>query len=267
MRTIRMLQWIALAAIFAAIVPAPASAQLGGFIKKKIKQQIIQQVMPASDTTPAAAAPASGGAAPAGGRAGRAVKSAPSAAPSGPVFTDYMLEMTSAVLDQLEKGLAAQAAEQKAVDRELANIKSKPAYAQCIQAMIASPEGQKAYQAYADAAQAAGNDMQKYQKAAEGVSKLMEAKCGPAPETRETLKTKLSNRPREAALAASGLTEGQFAVIKERVLPFCEATATGAAGARIAAGSSGMYLVYSPTEIQALTARCARLAPALKAAG
>ncbi len=241
MRTSTMLRWGALAALLAALAPAPASAQLGGFLKKKLKQTIRQTL--AADTTagtPSAAAP--------GG--------SPGAPASGPAFNAYVLEMTPAVLDQLARGLAAEAAEQKAVANQLASILSKPAHEQCIQKLLATPEGQKAYDAMTNGQSQQGSaDMQK----------LMEARCGPDPNTRETIRLKLANRPAQAGEAASGFKSRQYEILKERVAPFCALTAPAAGPVRIPAGSSGLFLVYSPAEVQALSARCASLLPALKA--
>ena len=262
MRTGRMLRWTVLVAILAALAPAPASAQIGRLIKKRLKEKIAQTVIEnvVPSDTPVATAP--GGAQPTvpdGAKKaapGRAVKSAPDAA-SGPQFNDYVLEMTPAVLERLEKGLVAEAAERKAAQRILARMRDKPAYDRCMQELVASPEGKKAY----DAMFPPGGQVN--QQAAADMQKLQNAKCGPDPNTYGTVENELRNKPSKAGEAASGFQYRQYAILKERVVPFCS-LGPSADGGVFQIKQGGGFLVYSTQEVMALGPRCAKLKFALQ---
>lgn len=210
MRIDRMLRWATLVAILAALAPAPAEAQLGRFIKNKLKEKIakaaVEAVVPAD--TPVTGAPAAGqGAAPGTAKKaapGRAVKGGEAPAPaSGLTFSEYLPEMTPEVLDRLEKGLAAESAERQAVAKQLARVLSKDAYSDCMQKYVMSPEGQRVHKAIFPE----GGGMNK--AAMEENVRLIEKKCGPDPSTLGTLKNQLAGKPGEAGLAASGFNYNQ----------------------------------------------------------
>lgn len=270
MRTGRMLRWTVLVAILAALAPAPASAQIGRFIKKRLKEKIAQTVIEAvvpGDTAAAAAgnpqAPAPG-AEPAarGSKAapGRAVKGGtPVAAPSGPAFNEYVLEMTPAVLDKLEQGLAAEAAERQANARVLARMRDTAAYEKCSREVSASPQGKKMM------ALLNSGDMSGYQQAAIEVGQLQESRCGPPPSHYMTVRDGIANKTAQAAQKASGFQPRQYDILKERALPFCSLSAPAPGGELKIPVRAGIFLVYSPSEVQALSGRCGRLLPVLKA--
>ncbi len=270
MRTISLLlRSAALALGLALALPAPASPQLGKWVKKAIKQKIadkVEQTVLGSDSTsatsPTAGSPAR---APGGTGAPRARKGAP--ASTGPQFTEYTLEITPEVLDKVEKGLAAEAADRKAAAPELAKILSREDYQKCAQQVSQTPEGKKAYDAFATGTK--GNEheaMAAYRAYAKRVEELVRPRCGPSGSEAEDLRRDLRNRPEKTGLAASGLTEYQYNILKERIVPFCslpEAPAPAATGeTRLPAsqGNSGsMAFVYAPGEIQTLRPRCAKL--------
>ncbi len=274
MRTSRVLRWTVLAAILAAFAPAPASAQLGRFIKKKFQEKIAKTVVEnvVGVDTPVTVTPGNAQPAPAGaqrgapavakkGAPGRAVKGAePVAAPAASVFDDRVLEMTPAVLDRLEKGLAAEAAERQANARVLARMRDKAGYDKCSREVAASPEG-KRMMALLDA-----GDMKAYQQAAVEVQKVQDAKCGPSPNSYRTVEDNLRNKPSKAGEDNSGFDYWQYSILKERALPFCTMSTPAGGGAVKIPVRADVFLVYSPAEVDALKVRCARLLPALKSA-
>ena len=79
---------------------------------------------------------------------------------------------------------------------------------------------------------------------------FLEQKCGVAVE-------RLEQSEYEAIGAeAGGFTPAQYAVLKERIHPFCESAAKG--------GSGGANLVFTDAEIAVITPRCSALLPAIK---
>jgi hypothetical protein len=98
-------------------------------------------------------------------------------------------------------------------------------------------------------------------------TRLMQAngsECGTAPagpslhEQEQALQAS-----REAKLTAAGLTQAQFAVVVERLAPLCRMAARPAAGegAQIPGHGRGIFYVYTPGEVEAITPRCGTLLP------
>ena len=259
MSTRTLLRSAALALVIAVAMPAPASPQIGGFLKKKMKEKIAQTL--GSGDTAAAAQPAGGAAAPGNGPASRVKKGA--AVASGPTFSESMLEITPALLDRFEKGVAAEAAESKKVEAQVAKFLPMAAYERCQQTLWATPEAKAIYREYAAKMQGLKpTDQQAMLEASkwygDHLAAMARPKCGPTPSESGELTRQLRERPPKAGLEASGLTEIQFAILKERIVPFCKADAAGAGAARLTDG-----LVYGAGEMEALRPRCARLSAAL----
>lgn len=100
----------------------------------------------------------------------------------------------------------------------------------------------------------------------------VEAECGADPRSEPTpaaealpSESELAQAPLRAALAAGGFTSHQYGILKERVTPFCAATAAAGedGGARIP-GSDDQFYVYSAEEVEALRPRCDGLLGALR---
>lgn len=74
------------------------------------------------------------------------------------------------------------------------------------------------------------------------------------------MKGDLQSGPEKVGQKAAGLTERQYAILRERVVPFCTAAGAGGSGElRIDGG-----FIYSTAEVEALRPRCAKLLPALR---
>ncbi len=98
MRIGRAARWMVLAAVLVGALPSAGSAQLGGFIKRKLKQKAVSTAV---DTVVSKVA-GPGDSAAVKGAAGASARA------SGPTFDDNTLEITPAVLDRFQKVLSAQ---------------------------------------------------------------------------------------------------------------------------------------------------------------
>lgn len=269
MRISRLMPCAVVAAMLAAAaVPAPAHAQLGGLIKRKLKEKIVQKVADPDSATVAAADTS------AAGTAGRRARTAPPV--SGPRFTEYVLEITPQLLDQLEKGLAAEDVVRQEIERKIGKVLSRDEYKKCEAVVLRGPEGQKVYQQSRDLANG-DTTYEHIQKASRELARRMEQvvepKCGLEPRKAEEIREQHADSVEAAAPAASGLTRLQLTILKERILPLCAATQAVAAAAgevRVPAGAQSnanpIYYVYTPNEVNALQPRCAKLASALRTA-
>ncbi len=214
-------------------LPRPAEAQLRGFIKKKIAEKAVGTVVGKDSSETAAAAPAHG--------------EARAAAPAGPRFDERVLEMTPANLDKLQAALVAEKAYRDSVEAAFAKMLTPEQYQPCKMKAITSPEAQKLTQ-HVDY----GNT-QATQETAQKLLALVAKQCGPEPSSKDK-NGELYQAGAHAAEVA-GLSPEQYAVLRERLTPFC----SGDGGARIPGSGPGIYYVYSETEIAALQPRCAKL--------
>lgn len=229
-------------------VAAPASAQVGGVIKK-VRAKVAQTVA-GPDTASASRVPPGAKAAP------------------GSEYNDHVLEMTPAVLDQLEKALAVQAAARADNDRQIGKVLSPDEYDQCKLQAIRTPAGQKLSQEMAtlmDGTKTQQQMSQGMQDIAKRLDALTEAECGLEANKARQLRFSLDSRAAAAAQAASGLSDIQLSILKERILPLCTATAAAQNGpVRIPTEANNIFYVYSPVEVQALQPRCSKLVAALR---
>jgi hypothetical protein len=255
------------AMLVAAAIPAPAHAQLGGLIKKKVKEKVAQTITRDSART----APPDTSAPDAAGKAARTGPPRP-----GPRFTEYVLEITPELLDRLEKGLAAEEVVRQEIERKIGKVLSRDEYKKCEAAVLRGPEGQKVYEQSRDLANG-DTTYERIQKASQELARRMEQvvepKCGLQPRKAEEIREQHADSVEAAAPAASGLTRLQLTIVKERILPLCAATQAVAAAAsevRVQAGAQGnanpIYYVYTPNEVNALQPRCAKLVSALRTA-
>ena len=248
MNTTHLLRRTALALMLASVIPAPASAQIGA-IKKKMKDKISQAL--GADSGSKAAPGTSSARAPA----------------AGLVFDDNVLEITPALLDRLEKGLAAEQADRKTAPKLLFGAD----YDRCKEALERSPEYQKEYHEfiarYGDLPESRQPEALKENMKRQDAQ--LRAQCGPPFAEADKLQFSLPRRAVEAGQTAAALTPRQYAIIKERIMPLCEATETAAGpGAQLQVPKKGstshVFFAYKPTEVEAIRPRCANLAAALR---
>lgn len=98
------------------------------------------------------------------------------------------------------------------------------------------------------------------------------SRCGPEPAAdsgvgdSEALpdEARLRSEPMTRALAAGQFNERQYAILKERIVPFCAGGARADSDVRIP-GANNKFYVYSQAEAQALAPRCAELTARLRA--
>lgn len=234
----------AVAAAFALFAITPAHAQLGGL--RRAAQRAAQG--------------AAGTQAPAATQQTQAPASAASRVNTGDV-----LELTAPVLDRFERGLAAEQVDRAQLAQQLAAaVKTPEQYQQCSTQWVMSPAGQAAMQKLSaastgdqNAAIAAANEM----KAA------LARVCGLDPSERSRMQSDAQGHATAAGVTAGGFTAREYAVIKERVVPFCRAqdAAAGEGDVRLPGRGTNVYFVYTPAEAAALRTRCGALMQALAA--
>ena len=225
----RRLPWLALAVAVACLsMPGPAEAQLRGFIKRKIGEKAIGKVV-GKDSAASASAPKESAAA-------------------GPHFDDVVLEMTSPTLDKFQTGLMAEKAYRDSVQATYARMMTRDQYEQCKAKAMTSPEVQNlVHNADYSSAQAAQETGQK-------MMAMLARHCGPDPSTMD--RSRDLRKAGEHGAEVAGLTQEQYAVLLERVTPFC---GEGGGTAKIQGSGSGIFYVYSEAEIAALQPRCQKL--------
>ena len=100
-----------------------------------------------------------------------------------------------------------------------------------------------------------GDNMERYAKLAQQQQDVYRTTCGESPLQPEYARVAL-----RTAAEAGKLTDRQYAILTERVVPLCTAGATprpdGEGGVRI--GGARIAYIYSQGEVEALQPRCAR---------
>lgn len=239
-RSILRASAVAAALLFAI---TPAHAQLGGL--RRAAQRAAQGA--AGTPTPAATQQAQ----------------APASA-SSRVNTGDVLEMTAPVLDRFQRGLAAEQADRAQLARQLAaSVKTPEQYQQCSTQWVMSPAGQAAMQKLS----AASADQTAATTAVNEMKAALARVCGLDPSERSRMQSDAQGHATAAGVAAGGFTAREYAVIKERVVPFCRAqdAAAGDGDVHLPGRGTNVYFVYTPAEAAALRTRCGALMQALAA--
>jgi hypothetical protein len=206
------------------IVRPAMSLQLGGLLKKKVKS-IVQQ--PDADASQEATAASS------------------SSDNSNSRFNDRVLELNEQTLAKLEKTLKCEQDFRDGVDAKYAKLPTQAQYQQCTMDVMLSPEGQ-------GIAQAGISDMQAMQQQSAKLTTLLEKKCGKNPSAYNK-----SDDLKPAAAqcsSAGGLTLDQYAIAKERIIPFCNS-----GGQEKVRGVGNLYYVYTPAEVNAMKSKCSQI--------
>lgn len=257
------------AGLLAGALPAPAAAQFGG-LKRKLKEKIINAAADGAadkvfgpDSSATSTTAARGPSAASRARGG--------ATATGPVFNENMLEITPDVLDRLLRAVAAEEAERKALAAHPRKVLPRDEYNRCKQQIIMqTPEGQLAFRQYREALQSGSQEAA--QKAGQAMTKrlddLARPRCGSDPIEAQDLRNQDEEKIRQAGLTAFGLGEYQYAMVRERIAPFCAAAKAGdeaVTSGRVSAGATAIYYVYTKREIEGLRPLCGKLQPLLEA--
>jgi hypothetical protein len=240
---------LALALAMAATLATPGHAQLGGLVKKA-KTAI-------AGDKPAATAVAK-------------------ATPTGPVTVKAAHRMDAASLDLFAQALSAEKAWLEERARIRKTLRTKDDYRRCSEmAMVTSPEAQKAQQTYLDAFQSKENDgsVEFMTKLAEKLQaeqlKIITAKCGHNPDEYgpEPGPGALYQPSEHEAAKKVGMEHDRYAILKERITPFCamDPAERGGGDVRVRGSGSGVFYVYEAAEATLLAPRCDALLTAIKA--
>ncbi len=206
-----------LAVAVACLLPAPASAQIGGFLKNKLKQKV----------------------------KGDSAAQQPSKSAPGPVFDEYVLQLTPQSLDRLERAVAAEKAFRDSAKAAHARDRTEAQWDRCRMDVLRSPEALAL-------SKNTPSDAAGFQQQQQQFEALNQKKCGDKPEAYDPKK---DLKPAEVAAAKSvGMTPTQYAVMKERIGPFCASP-----GARVPGATKEMFYVYAADEISTLQPRCSKL--------
>jgi len=226
-------------ALLTVAAAAPAHAQLGGL--RRAAQRAVSGAAAPSPASPAGQP----------------------AAASSRVNTGDVLEMTAPVLDRFQRALAAESADRGQLAQRLAAVKTPEAYGQCNLQWYTSAPGQAVSRKVTEAAER--SDQAAIAAAAEEMKAAMERACGPDPAERGRIQNEAQAHAAQAGQAAGEFSPRQYAVIKERAVPFCRAAgqATGEGDVRLPGRGTNVYWVYTPAEAAALRERCGALLRAL----
>jgi hypothetical protein len=235
----------ALCAVMAASVSTPAHAQFGAV--RRAAQRAVGGAVQGTPATQPSGMPAPASQASAASQVNRGV----------------VLELTPEVLDRFGRALAAYETHLDSIARALAGLKGPEEYMQCQLDWFNSDAGQAMF-AKLTAASESG-DYARITAAGEENRASLARACGPDAQQRDEMEMEASNGAEAAALAAGGFEMREFAVIQERVVPFCRAAAqTGGGDVRIAGEGRNVFWVYTATEAAALNGRCAALLAGLE---
>jgi len=185
-----------------------------------------------------------------------------------------VLAITPEVLDRVERALAAEAVTREENDRRVGKVLDAEEYESCRQRVARSEKAQEMMEEQLRVLGDETSTQQERERALEEMAKRLEAltepECGLEPHKAEKLRSELAPRVPAAAEQASGLTDLQLSILKERILPFCvtpEVAAAAAGELRLPGETSNAFYVYSPTEVDALRPRCGALVEALQGGG
>lgn len=241
---------LALALTLAVAAAAPAQAQLGGLVKKA-KAAVVGD-------KPAAVA-------------------ATKAAPTGPVSVKPQDRIDATSLDLFARALVAEKSWLEERARIRATLRTPEDYRRCAEVAVhgSTPEGKKLMQYYLDAISSKDNDgsaefMTKLATTMQAEQdKIVFGKCGydPAKYGPEPGPSALYQPSEHEAAKQVGLEQQRYALLKERITPFCnfDAAARGAGDVRIPGSGSGVYFVYEAQEAELLSPRCTELLTAMRA--
>ena len=203
---------------------AELNGQLGGFIKKRVKD-VVKPADKGSEAT-----------------------TEQSNTNTTPRFNENVLELNAENLAKLEKALTCEKDFRASVEAKYAKLPNQDDYSQCMMEAMLSPEIQAITKGPTDTAQQAqamGNKLKEF----------TEKKCGQNPETFTRDKADELRTSKEQGAKCGGLTQTQYSIATERITPFCNS-----GGQEKVKAYGNIYYVYSPAEMSAIQPKCANLA-------
>lgn len=239
----------AVVALLIALAPVPATAQLGKLVKKAKQAAGIEKV----DSSAAAATGTT--------------------AAAKPIRVRDEDRITETSLAKFERSLALEKKFLEDEAKALATVKTKDQYAGCQQSSMLSGEGKKAYDLYMADVAKAGESTEAMIKASQTFTDrtqaILLAKCGIDPVAARDRKASIAFNAERHAAEQGGLGAKGYAMMKERVIPFCAATAEqrGGGDVRLSGSGSGIYFVYHQSEADLLAPKCAAIAPLIQVVG
>ena len=247
------LPWaLVLTAVLAATAPVPLSAQLGGLARKAKAALSGEKV-----ATPEPVA-------------------TPGATPSDPVRVSAADRIDAASLDLFVQALAAERSWLEERARIRKSLRTPDDYRSCAEVTTqTSVEGKKVMQMYLDAMASPDNDgstefmtaLANKMKAEQ--DRIVLAACGhdPAEYGAAPIPGAAYQPSEHAAAEQVGLPQLRYAMLKERIMPFCsvDASSRGTGEARVRGIGTGIYYVYEADEVALLSPRCDELVRAMRA--
>lgn len=241
---------LALAGALAVTTATPGHAQLGGLVKKAKAAAGVDK--PAAVTK---------------------IESSP----VGPVKVKPADRIDEPSLELFARALTAERQWLEERARIRTTLKSPADYRRCSDIALAptTPEAKKMMQDYLDAMASKDNDgsAEYMTKIANGMKaqqdRIVQGKCGydPAQYPEEPGPGALYRPSEHEAAKKVGLDQTRYALLKERITPFCafDAAARGNGDVRIPGSGSGVYFVYEANEAALLAPRCSQLLAGMKA--
>lgn len=235
------------AACMSVVTPCTADAQLGGLIKKKVKEAIKPPEKP-SEPAPAPAGKSTNGAAKDGGGAGL------------PAIQNGVLMISSETIARVTRGLDSETVMLADFHKVLAKYPTREQYEQCKQKVIMSPEGQKIALRMANAPQ----NMTPEQSRALitqmnlDVEALQKKACPLDPnDWTDYKRSERIKQIHEKAASGGGLSEYEYSILVERLVFYCETRkqmdmSPDKGDMKIPGSGAGMYWIFKKEELAAL---------------
>ena len=198
-------------------------------------------------------------------------------APVGPVKVKPADRIDEPSLDLFARALTAEKQWLEERARIRTTLKSPEDYRRCSEVALAptTPEAKKMMQDYLDAMASKDNDgsaeyMTKIAMAMKAQQdRIVQGKCGydPSLYPPEPGPSALYHPSEHEAAKLVGMDQKRYALLKERITPFCafDAAARGAGDVRVPGIGTGVYYVYEASEAALLTPRCSQLLAGMKA--
>ena len=199
---------------------------------------------------------------------------------TGPVKSRMSPEVTAEALARFQRGLEVESAEREKAKKFLATLPKPEARKKCTEQVATSGDAQKILQDYTDAASAGkAEDIPKHmERMSHRMDSLVTAKCGPDPGKYNASQMERDALAKGSDTAALGDDDAYYRW-KEWVVEFCryleklqkqpdapqQLAKMKDEGLRIPGSGTGVYFVYSASEVALLLDLCPKLKPLIEA--